>query len=690
MRQRKNKRPWVAQKVTPTPFCPESTAAAQDRSRDFYPSSGFATPNHNGFSMRDEARNTISHPHAWSSEAPLRRKPVAFVSAGFVEPLKDVTVSKSLDGPKADHPQGTVPESPRKNQERDGGILEVTTDREVSLRLSSSTGAATSGDVEMSTHAALGEEDLASGIVSITSPAKSPPPLFFFDLSGDKSKHNDGIFPPEIPIRQPSPVGSDSSEEIILFRGRSKNANGPARQGGRSGVPARTPKPLIAIRDEVRIVQSPIANSQPERKDSSKSQQKQPHREQPEFAPRFHEDEDDEEQQILADYIANLNAQSDDDPFSDMTQSFQVNASRELGGDHGAFNLGSENEDELAETSSGNDEGDVGEDEEGSENEALMEAEINDADLARLFTKQDELGIRSDDLAVFSGSFVRAGAGVGASRALKKKSSSSGNTAFVTEAFDEMDLMDWNPPLPVKGRRSKRPPAFNVSDSDLENALKNAWQNDRERKKNRKMGREALRADGLLGKKVNPEDLRVKYQGGMKLDDIKTELVTFLLDSAESIQFPPMDKQARRILHELANKFNIKSQSTGSGDNRRPVLYRTKRTAKYATARIMEATIHVEEATVRINRKYFPRIDTKGGRSLPREPGSGGRGGKAATYREGEIVGASAPQLGQENKGHAMLEKMGWSKGMGLGANENKGILEPVSQVIKRSKAGLG
>lgn len=37
-----------------------------------------------------------------------------------------------------------------------------------------------------------------------------------------------------------------------------------------------------------------------------------------------------------------------------------------------------------------------------------------------------------------------------------------------------------------------------------------------------------------------------------------------------------------------------------------------------------------------------------------------------------------------------MLERMGWSKGMSLGAHENSGILEPVAQVMKRSKAGLG
>ncbi len=149
-----------------------------------------------------------------------------------------------------------------------------------------------------------------------------------------------------------------------------------------------------------------------------------------------------------------------------------------------------------------------------------------------------------------------------------------------------------------------------------------------------------------------------------------------------------MDKEARKILHELANKFKIKSQSTGNGDQRRPVLYRTKRTVRYAETRSGDAVIHVNEAAMRIRRKYFHRIDAKG---RPSPKPSGARSGvKAVTYRDGEIAGASIPELGQENKGHAMLEKMGWTKGMALGATENKGILQPVVQVVKRSKAGLG
>jgi hypothetical protein len=121
------------------------------------------------------------------------------------------------------------------------------------------------------------------------------------------------------------------------------------------------------------------------------------------------------------------------------------------------------------------------------------------------------------------------------------------------------------------------------------------------------------------------------------------------------------------------------------------VLYRTSRTVRYASTRVEDATSHVDQAALRIHRKYFHRVDVKVQRTESPRNAAGGRSGhKALTLREGEIVGASVPELGQENKGRTMLEKMGWSKGMALGALDNKGILEPVAQVMKRSKAGLG
>lgn len=149
------------------------------------------------------------------------------------------------------------------------------------------------------------------------------------------------------------------------------------------------------------------------------------------------------------------------------------------------------------------------------------------------------------------------------------------------------------------------------------------------------------------------------------------------------LQFPPMDKSARKVVHEFANKFKVKSQSTGSGDQRRTMLYRTKYTIAFTEE-------HFEAAFSRVHRKHFPRLDMKGKGKATSTKGRAGAGNAAVTYRDGEIVGASAPELGQENKGRTMLEKMGWSTGMGLGSLDNKGILQPVAHVVKRTKAGLG
>lgn len=150
-----------------------------------------------------------------------------------------------------------------------------------------------------------------------------------------------------------------------------------------------------------------------------------------------------------------------------------------------------------------------------------------------------------------------------------------------------------------------------------------------------------------------------------------------------------MDSDARKRIHEISLKFNIKSKSTGKGDTRRPVLHRTKRTVQYRE-------VYFEEVFNRSGRKYFHRMD----KNRPQGKGTGGPGGAsgrrggvnhaAFSYKDGEVVGGSAPELGQNNKGRALLEKMGWSTGMALGATDNKGILQPVAHVVKRTKAGLG
>ncbi|OAA49517.1 Single-stranded nucleic acid binding R3H [Metarhizium rileyi] len=231
-----------------------------------------------------------------------------------------------------------------------------------------------------------------------------------------------------------------------------------------------------------------------------------------------------------------------------------------------------------------------------------------------------------------------------------------------------------------KGKRYSSQLSFHNYGLDIDEQLEVAWKNDRLRKKERKRLREELRSSGMLRKAANPDDLGRKYPSGMSIEQVGEELEAFLRNRNEVLLFPPMDLHARKIIHELANGFNIKSKSNGKANQRRPVLYRTNRTLPYAE-------LPFTRAMGRIQRRFLPRLDAKGKRNHKALATHLSHG--AASYREGEVVGASAPELGVSNRGRAILEKMGWSRGTALGAVDNKGILQPVPQTMKNSKAGL-
>lgn len=359
------------------------------------------------------------------------------------------------------------------------------------------------------------------------------------------------------------------------------------------------------------------------------------------------------------------------------------------------------------------------------DNEDLMERKINqmsDEKIARLLAKQEELGMGSSELILFDDGdsdededededgIPTFSNNTFSPVMLSKKSEARGRSSkrprgdfpsatMLADAYDGFDVMDFDRPSLKKKPKDRRGKlAFNPSDSELEASMETAWENDRLKKKERKQEREELRAQGLLGSKNGKPDLKQKYKEGMGIHAVKEEIKKFLIGSSttyaplpyhrvltdiHSLALPPMDKGDRKVVHEFANAFNLKSKSAGSGNKRFPVLYRTSRTSIFA-----EHTFNAVEA--RITRRFLPRRDVGGKKSGAHRAGRGGFNSAAVSYRDGDIVGGSAPELGAENKGRAILEKMGWSSGTALGAHNNKGILQPVSHVVKTTKAGLG
>lgn len=346
--------------------------------------------------------------------------------------------------------------------------------------------------------------------------------------------------------------------------------------------------------------------------------------------------------------------------------------------------------------------------EDGKNIEERCKSKLTDEQVARLLSKQEELGLGSDDLMLFDGGVFGTDRqedfqvdglweqavtqkAPSSSRKTKWSRSSLPPTTAFADAIDQdpyngFDIMDHQRPSlrkTPKGRRRTLP--IELSDSELEQSIHTAWEKDRTKKKMWKQEREELRAQGLLGKK-NKIDLKAKYSEGISMTEVKNEIKNFLLSSKESLPLPPMAQKERKIVHEIANVFKLKSKSTGGGKSRYPILYRTSRTRLHN-----EETLKAAESVLSSGR-FLPRMD-RGKMKGVQVGRSRGRGAASAgvSYRDGEVVGAAAPEIGLENRGRTMLERMGWSTGTALGAlNNSRGLVQPVAQVVKTSRSGLG
>ncbi|KAL1848295.1 squalene synthetase-like protein [Diaporthe australafricana] len=614
----------------------------------FAPKAAAATVH--GFSLADEARNTAEHRKAWEQQGKLRAHPVVFVSAGVVEPLKELDQLGQDSDDVVETSQAQDPE-----QNVDGA-------------------APVDGDTQLH-----GEQE----------------PSFFIDTSGDQTLARRHAQPVAIPDPHSSGDDSSSSEDIVLFKGR----NG-----------ARIDNAAPPVSDNITIQVQAVEKTVQKTSLDTPNQVKAPTPRSvspPPWQLRGHDDED----AIFADYVANMSEDNEAASAGDgdaqrvpLYTAFLENT--DLGGSDGDVIIADESDSDASDgvqDPSGDRKLGVFE---AGESTPAADTDMADEVLARLLARQEELGLDDDELMLLVGnelgvlqsstnkaSHPRKEVTVAFKSERIAKTSRRGpvpSAREVADAFDDLDLMDWGRHNPSRKPKSKRgQPTFDISDSELEETLQATWKADRLRKRGKKQEREELRAQGLLGKNVDPKDPRVKYQTGMTLDQIKEDMRTFLCGTDENLTLPPMDASARKIIHELANKFSIKSKSAGHGETRRPSLYRTKRTIGYSEP-------FFEQVFARAGRRYFPRLDLKG--KAPRGGGGGGGTGRsgrgvshgAFTLKDGEVVGGGAPELDQANKGRAMLEKMGWSTGMALGSQDNKGILQPLASVVKRTKAGLG
>lgn len=101
--------------------------------------------------------------------------------------------------------------------------------------------------------------------------------------------------------------------------------------------------------------------------------------------------------------------------------------------------------------------------------------------------------------------------------------------ALERDPYYNLDLMDRVVSQKKKGKVKQHALDMISSDDEFGQHFEQAWHNDRQKKKARKLRREELRSQGLLGRGATYPDLKQKYSDEMGLDDLKTELRLFLL-----------------------------------------------------------------------------------------------------------------------------------------------------------------
>ncbi|KAL9584840.1 MAG: hypothetical protein Q9212_001872 [Teloschistes hypoglaucus] len=187
---------------------------------------------------------------------------------------------------------------------------------------------------------------------------------------------------------------------------------------------------------------------------------------------------------------------------------------------------------------------------------------MTDEQIARLLSKQEELGLGSSELLLFDGDDIEAGDDcaqvpnfqgtallsdfsaasprqtTGRNKRKQQLRHRIPSAMMFAEGLDQdsyggFDVMDRERPSlrkTPKGRRSA--PTFELSDTELEASLQVAWDKDRSKKKLRKKEREELRAQGRLGR-PSQTDVKAKYREGLSLEQVKFELMDFMASSRQ-------------------------------------------------------------------------------------------------------------------------------------------------------------
>ena len=147
-----------------------------------------------------------------------------------------------------------------------------------------------------------------------------------------------------------------------------------------------------------------------------------------------------------------------------------------------------------------------------------------------------------------------------------------------------------------------------------------------------------------------------------------------------------MPKHQRAMVHRLAVKVGLRTSSTGKEPARFIVITKPSGLPNRPPEVIKQLLWNATRPSGR--RDGWGKSGAGPTGDKFKDKGKQ-KSGASQWAMPGEIVGASAPEIGAGNLGHALLTKMGWTAGKALGSGEG-GILKPVEQVVRPTRFGLG
>lgn len=245
-----------------------------------------------------------------------------------------------------------------------------------------------------------------------------------------------------------------------------------------------------------------------------------------------------------------------------------------------------------------------------------------------------------------------------------------------------------NPTELIRTKGSGRKKGLDLDGYDIEDDIRESLLEQYQAHRLNQKSKKNKKQQDKMEQALITRDLTTLYPFSLHIKDFRKEFELFLHDGGrDTLSFPPLDPHGNKTVAKMAKCYNMKSKKCGNNGLKQYMKVSKSRSTFHYLPQYDQINHMTKQRPIfhRSDRKRLQEeIDETDGKKDKRR----GKSTRPA-FKEGDIVGASAPEISKDNIGRQLLEKLGWVKGEGLGAHGNKGISEPVMAKMKKSKEGL-